>query len=814
MKLAVIGLIGACLVPGIAWANHDRLFASIMLPSPSTACGVLVAEDVNHDFIADLVTACSDGAGLSVQLGLGGAHYAAPVRAPIGPGATKPVDLRLRDINHDGNLDAVTMDVTGNLSVHFGQGDGTFAAPVTTPAMGPRLAIGHVDADAEFDVAIASVRHISLLRGDGLGHFTFLSKLEMACCNEWCGNAVLQIELGDLNGDGLDDCVFVHETLGCASSRPLLSITGSDGVLGLPSTLADWGTNGVAIRDVDHDGSNDVVVTSNSERPTVVYYGKGLVRSEFTSLLVTTHVFEPAVLRVADVNGDGFEDILGVNERELRIGSYVAPRGLSEAAVYVAGAFPVSIDVADLDGDGIADIVTSNPASQSYTILLGAGGGAFQTPTTLIQGDPAAVAVADFNRDTYLDVAVAQRSFGFTVFHGNGAGGFTSSIPVQIFRPPWYLTAADFDADGWIDLVAVPENGRSIHVARNKGGTSYQLTTLAIDFIQARAPIVADVTGDGIPDIVVASQQTAFVLIFKGRGDGTFERHDIPVSNGPQFIDAGDFNGDGYIDLVVAYSGSVRIMRGAGGFGFNALAAVPGAVTPTRIRAVDLDADGRLDVVTSDYGGSVVVHRGMGDGTLAVAKAIPAGPQCRWFDVGHVDGDGRLDIVVPSMTLNAVTVLLGNGDGSLSQAGNYGVGGDATCAALGDFNGDQRLDVATSDFRGQSFSVLLNQTPVSTASAGGGDPRMPARSSLAIEHLVMRRAGRESEVTCRLAPDRRAILEWVDVAGRVGTRSRLEPTGTPRTTARIRWPQGGSGVYWLRLSQDGIAVARKAVILE
>jgi hypothetical protein len=135
-----------------------------------------------------------------------------------------------------------------------------------------------------------------------------------------------------------------------------------------------------------------------------------------------------------------------------------------------------------------------------------------------------------------------------------------------------------------------------------------------------------------------------------------------------QDVAAGDVDGDGLVDLVVstAYGDPIRFL-GTGGGGFDLGEALPGPITPvvigrrtSAIELVDLDGDGRLDVVTSnELFGGVAIWRGFDDGVFSAAWTLDLGVPVAGLDVAELDGDGRLDLVVGHATSAELRVLRG-----------------------------------------------------------------------------------------------------------------------------------------------------------
>ena len=175
--------------------------------------------------------------------------------------------------------------------------------------------------------------------------------------------------------------------------------------------------------------------------------------------------------------------------------------------------------------------------------------------------------------------------------------------------------------------------------------------------------VEGDFTGNGNLDLAVATGTENTVAILVGNGDGTFQSAvSYPVGNNPDAIVAGDFNGGGKLDLAVAnaYDNTVSILIGNGDGTFRPAVErpvglnYPGENGPDAIVAGDFNGDGRLDLAVANYNtGTVSILLGNGDGTFRAPVDYSTGlyttPDA--IAAGDFNGDGRLDLAVASTIL-------------------------------------------------------------------------------------------------------------------------------------------------------------------
>jgi hypothetical protein len=271
------------------------------------------------------------------------------------------------------------------------------------------------------------------------------------------------------------------------------------------------------------------------------------------------------------------------------------------------GSFP-TLAVADVNNAGCVDLIGANGVNDTLVVLTNNGIGQLNVRATLAAGASPMVWAADVNRDGAMDLIAAD---GLTntlmVWTNDGHGEFTLAATLSVGNGPTAVAAADVNGDGWIDLICANSNDNTVSVLTNNGGGQWGLNATLKVGNDPQSLVVADLNGDGKPDLACANAGghpiTNTVTIFTNDGFGGFGTSTtVFVGMEPVSLAVADLNGDGWPDLVTANKAdntlTVLTNNGRGSFALGATLAAgkhPGFVT-----TADLNGDGKMDLICAN----------------------------------------------------------------------------------------------------------------------------------------------------------------------------------------------------------------------
>jgi hypothetical protein len=312
---------------------------------------------------------------------------------------------------------------------------------------------------------------------------------------------------------------------------------------------------------------------------------------------------------------------------------------------------------------------------------------------------------ADFNRDGLTDIGtINEVSADLRMFMGNGnpAMPFTSMLTPYLPLPEESSpnAIADFDGDGFIDLVTASYDSRVAVAFGNGDGTFDPAQILTVSAVPRDIGIL-DADGDGDQDFVVVCSNGDSVDFVRNNGSRTFATPvATPVSGGPYGMAVGDFNNDGIIDLAAGCrnTSEAKVLRGNGDGSFTLVHTRPIGGTTWVVVAGDLNNDGNLDITAANSfsnNGSVLL--GNGNGTLQAATAYASGGHTVSTDLADLDGDGDLDWILSSFGAGRWYTFLNNGAGSFTPNDEFVAPNNPSCAIPTDWDNDGDIDLVLTD---------------------------------------------------------------------------------------------------------------------
>jgi len=639
--------------------NGDGTFQS-PVEYPTGDAGSIAVADLNGDGKPDLLVTTFHNQSVAVLLGNGDGTFQPATGYAVGQIAS---DLAIGDFSGDGKADvAVTSSISGNISILLGNGDGSFQAAtsvfVTTPVVtqgGPSglgvIAAADFNKDGKQDLVIStfsafSQGNIFLLTGNGDGTFaapqTLFANIES-----------YSLVAADFDGDGKTDLM-----LGVVNDSTLVSGTGTHAALYYrgngdgsfqPYQLLYGGEtmHSIAVADFNGDGKLDLVSGLNSQlktlpvsqpwpaitlmlQPFPVTYGTGL------TVPSTALPISPVSLAVGDFDGDGKIDFLapvrGGTERYLNAGAGAFNLSYASSGSTSFGGHG-SVAVADFNQDGILDYAYGEFASGFVAAQVGSGTGTFTFIPLSSSGSNGTV-TADFNGDGKPDLANIQNN-AVQLMLGAGDGTFPLPPGSSLYyqqpsgNSSGVLVTGDFNGDGKSDVaVAADAFGKTIAVLLGNGDGTLQTpkstpplagrTVIRGGGFEAQALVAADFNGDGKLDLATLIDPTGVndstvAQVLLGNGDGTFQ---APVTlpalpyGDAYLLYAGDFDGDGTIDLVVMGMGRADpmvLLRGNGDGSFRQTEQYAIAL-PAFVAAGDFKGTSRLSfALANNNDGNVTV---------------------------------------------------------------------------------------------------------------------------------------------------------------------------------------------------------------
>lgn len=401
-------------------------------------------------------------------------------------------------------------------------------------------------------------------------------------------------------------------------------------------------------------------------------------------------------IAIGDVNGDRLDDVVlattfyfdEANDYSVfvhlqRPDGTLAPPFKVRYAEFTNSA---DIELVDLDGDGPSEIVVGHGGG--LTVYRWDGQASLQSRDFAAEFGCVAIASLDIDADGHADIACQSWGNDATLFFGDGLGGVRASTGLETGANGYNdMKAGDVSGDGLPDLVITSQQANQwfVHVNNGQGGfkpeTAYPSPVTTWHF---SAAAIADLNGDGRNDVAAVSggnSPSSGLYVYHQNSAGTlgapirFSSYDIPEA-----MLAHDLDRDGRDDLLVGHSGWFaigRYMQGANGLGAERLTAAPFNDGPAALAAGDFNDDGCTDAGIAEHNYGLVTLAGVGCNR----------PRTH----GDFDGDGIADLLWHRD--NGASVIWRSADSTTVKAVTRVNNLDWHIVATGDFDGDGRADI-------------------------------------------------------------------------------------------------------------------------
>ena len=637
----------------------------------------LASDDLDHDGDADLVML--EDAGVWVYRGSPAegkleADELYPVFLPVVP--ARQTGRRLAPVLGEFDGDVAHMDVVlaperEAVIVLSGTARGLerFAThQYTSGIIGDGIAVD-VNADSSCDLVVPSSGGAS---SPGLLHFFLGSPqgLQNKSFHLDTSQRLSQVALVDLDGDGYPELVVpVFAFDGGSSSEVALFRGEPNGALPGDSLTIGMGP-GMPVRgDFDRNGVAEAVVT-HREESRLSYIGARLSDLRLLSSVPLVRPgpapnFEPRQPLSADFDADGFPDVF-VRGHPNTV-AFIRGPDFQESLTHTLDASDGRLQAAtvwDSDGDGVPEVVLA----QKNVVLLGLTDGALRVEDTIATGtQPIALLSADVDGDGRLDLLVAHagsRDIAIIAPTASGTPEVTQRIALD--RTPTAFLAADLNADGLIDLAVAVDDGSAGSLRFVPGTDDGFDDAVAVPGGERRGSstlVAGDFNGDGFLDLALANTRSDSVSLYRGSTDGPLHLEDVDVPGPPRLAAVADFTGDGFSDLAVDQGGRVTWLSG-GPSGLELRDPINVGVAIGGLAVADLDGDGLLDLAITD--------RRSDELTVLRGRASGLRPPVEFRDrFTNIDGDPRIFANPATLLLTDVTgdgkkdVVVGNRDSTI-----------------------------------------------------------------------------------------------------------------------------------------------------
>lgn len=655
----------------------------------------LTTVDANQDGTRDLAFLNRQTNQFSIIYHYSGGLFSAPLSTIVG---SNPSAVAAADVNFDGAPDFIVTNAGtpskyyNSISVFLGTPGPLVGKPsLATGGLPNALARGDWNDDGETDIGClySNPAGFIIYYGNGSGEFPLNATFQIA------GAGATSMAAGDYNSDGRDDVAISNYN----SNDIFIGIAFQNGFITFPSPAGAGGPISLTNGDYNQDGKLDLIAADAGGGSITYYQGAG--DGSFAPPAALAPASAPIFVISADWNQDGIADAAAACAGSGTI-QFIAGSASGPAAgpALACGGVPVSLASGSINSDASPDLAVADLTSAFIYIFTNNGNIQFTAAAPAPCGTPAsAVAIGDWNQDFRSDIACALPGANqLNLMIGDGAGGIITNIAVASGAGPAALLAADFNRDGAADLVSANTNSSDCNLWLGAAPANQFIKSNATTFKPVVGLATGDLNGDGRPDAVAAGGSAIFTNF-------------------------------------------MNIFINSGGFQWKPPVLMNIAPSCTHTSLVDLNNDGRLDFVSTQFNSNIIaIYPGDGKGGFAGALTATTGNGPIAFDVLDINLDATPDLVSVNSVASNISILTNNGNAIFTAAATIAAQTGLTSVAGGDLNGDGWPDVAFTNtlFNGVAFlwsGGLLNYT-LSTTTPTGPNPQSVVLSDMNADGLL------------------------------------------------------------------------------
>ncbi|MES2647979.1 MAG: IPT/TIG domain-containing protein [Bacteroidota bacterium] len=494
----------------------------------------------------------------------------------------------------------------------------------------------------------------------------------------------------------------------------ITSFSPTTGTIGTLVTITGSGFSTIAANNQVYFGSEKATISSASATSLLVTVPNGTTYQPITVLTKGFTAFSPKLFNSIFV---GCDTLMG--------NSFVA------SSLLQASTSPRSPVVYDINDDGISDVgVVNRGANNAFFYLSSAQGFDTEARQLITGATPVNIAVHDMDGDGKREIAIGTQGNGLSLFRNvsyNGSFDFEPKVDFPIFG---FIASNDIDGDGKPDIAACLGSNSTIRIARNT--TNNNLFSFAYSSITSGGIpselCLADLDGDGKPELIAANISTSTVSIFRNTstpGAISFaSKVDFPTISSPSNIKPGDIDRDGKTDLVFT-SGGLSILRNTSTAGninfatkvdFNIFGALLAAIS-------DLDGDGKPDfalgVLDGTYQLKIAKNTSI-PGSISVGNIFQIGIGDGEIACGEITGDDKPDVLIVSGS-NIRTYKNQSNKATISSF-SPSSGGPGTVVTIRGLNFSSTNQVVIASAVAASYTVVNSTTLTAVVGAGQALP--------------------------------------------------------------------------------------------